>query len=151
MGKGKGGKRDKRIVPNAPAVEKRARVPAQPDPTRSGPSWRFALLDHEGPFGWNNLTERQTTQKIVERLAKFEGMTWTQIMQGTGSHNVALDQLSSDAQRRLRAISLDDVDQLFSLRVEGRPRVWGILDASVLSIIWWDPEHLVCPSNKKNT
>ena len=35
---------------------------------------------------------------------------------------------------------------MHSLRLSGQERVWGILDQGVLSVLWWDPDHAVCPS-----
>jgi hypothetical protein len=51
-----------------------------------------------------------------------------------------------EAQRRLVAIAQDDIDDLFSLHLGGKPRVWGVRDGSVLRLLWWDPEHEICPS-----
>lgn len=45
----------------------------------------------------------------------------------------------------------DDLDQLFSLRLTVRKRVWGIKEGNIFWILWWDPEHEVCKSHKKHT
>jgi len=42
-------------------------------------------------------------------------------------------------------------DALYSLRLSGKLRLWGVRDRSVLQLLWYDPEHQVCPSPLKNT
>ena len=77
-------------------------------------------------------------------------MTWKAI--GTnGSHPVALNDLDKTARDRLAELNLDDIDHLYSLRLSGTERVWGILDRSILKVLWWDPDHQVCPAAKKHT
>ena len=67
------------------------------------------------------------------------------------NHSVEIDKLSSTAQTRLTEIQLDDIDELVSLRLSAKERIWGILEQGVLIILWWDPNHQVCPSNLKHT
>ena len=78
-------------------------------------------------------------------------MTWGEILADGNNHLMAISNLTKDAQDRLEEIGQLDIDQLVSLRVAGKPRVWGILEHSTLKILWWDPEHLVCPSLKRRT
>ena len=66
-------------------------------------------------------------------------------------HLVKVENLSAEAQGYLDRVGLDDVDELVSLRLSGRERVWGILDENILNLLWWVPEHQVCPSLKKHT
>ncbi len=68
-----------------------------------------------------------------------------------GSHLVDVDNLASDAKKRLREIGQDDLDQLYSLRISGKKRIWGIREGYLLWFLWWDPFHSVCPSTKKHT
>ncbi|RKZ46349.1 MAG: hypothetical protein DRR00_24365, partial [Candidatus Parabeggiatoa sp. nov. 3] len=53
--------------------------------------------------------------------------------------------------KRLAEIHQDDIDELFSLRLSGKERLWGILDNHILKILWWDANHDVWPSKKKHT
>lgn len=77
-------------------------------------------------------------------------MTWHAITE-TGSHFIETSALSKPARNRLMEIQQDDVDQVYSLRVTGRRRIFGIRDGGVLRILWWDPDHDVCPAAKKHT
>jgi hypothetical protein len=60
-------------------------------------------------------------------------------------------ELCKTARDRLEDLRLEDIDELVSLRLGGAERVWGIRDGNVMLLLWWDPEHAVCPSLKKHT
>jgi hypothetical protein len=107
-------------------------------------------VDLGGPWCWRTI-DGDGLVEVLGKLKSFESMTWEEIDGPTGSHGVEVGKLSRDAQERLVRIHQDDVDQLFSLRISGRRRVWGIMDEHVFRVLWWDPEHQVCPSAKKHT
>jgi hypothetical protein len=78
-------------------------------------------------------------------------MTWAEIEGKTGSHFVGYSDLCKDAQDRLTALQKDEQAQLFSTRITGEKRLWGFRDIAILRVLWWDPNHSVCPSLKKGT
>jgi hypothetical protein len=80
---------------------------------------------------------------------RLESMTWGEVEGKTGSRFVEVTAIEGDAQRRLVEIGKDEQARLFSLRITGRIRLWGIRDIAILRVLWWDPEHSVCPSLKK--
>lgn len=104
------------------------------------------------PFGWHRL-DGSTLLEIQKKLGHFETMTWFEILVKAKKqyHSVPVTDLTKAARDRLEEIGLDDVDRLISLRLSGQERVWGVLYDHVLSLIWWDPEHQICPSLKKHT
>jgi len=53
--------------------------------------------------------------------------------------------LIPEAQRRLKQKRLGDVEDVVSLRVGKRRRVWGIRYGRTLYLLWWDPDHDICP------
>jgi len=116
------------------------------------PSWRISKIEMIGPYGWRNI-DAETLIYIHGKLANFESMTWNDILikNKKNNHSVEIDKLSSTAKARLTEIQLEDIDELVSLRLSGKQRVWGILDQGVLILLWWDPNHQVCPSNLKHT
>jgi hypothetical protein len=146
-------KRDKRAF--AKDVPKLHKVPFGnvPEVEEKRPVWRFQILDFEGPFGWTRCASVDKLCEVVKKLGEREHMTWTQIesSQSQKSHFVDIDTLSKEARERLAEINQDDVDQVFSLRLSGKERVIGIRDRWILKILWWDPEHGVCPSVLKRT
>lgn len=66
-------------------------------------------------------------------------------------HAITIDKLCKEARQRLEELKLDDLDSLFSLRLDGTLRVFGIRNQNYLRIVWVDQDHEICPSSKKNT
>ena len=122
---------------------------AAPDYAGQFPLWAFRIVDLGGPWCWSALGG-DALRDVLQRMKELESMTWQSIAD-TGSHFIDLPRLSKPARDRLMVIQQDDVDQLYSLRVTGRRRIFGIRDGGVLRILWWDPEHEVCPAPKKHT
>ena len=113
-------------------------------------TWSFLMLDEDGPFSWHLLSEAREYYKILKRKKAFEGMNSNQIRQ-TGSHSVLIEKLSKAARDRIDKLKLDDFEELYSLRMNSTNRVWCIKDGNTMRVLWWDPNHEVCPSLKKNT
>ncbi len=130
--------------------ESRAPRALPASPRARHPVWAFRIVDLGGPWCWS-VIRGAVLAEVLARFRDYESMTWEQIDGRTGSHGVEPWKLSRQAQLRLTEIRQDDASELFSLRVTGRRRVWGILDEHVLRILWWDPEHQVCPSIKQHT
>jgi hypothetical protein len=85
---------------------------------------------------------------VIDGLRPFESMTWGEI-EGSRSHFISRSSIIAAAQKRLREIKQDDVDELFSLRLTGRQRIFGIRDGAILRLLWWDPLHELCPSRPR--
>ncbi len=73
-------------------------------------------------------------------------MTWAEVLGSKHNHNVDIDRLCKAARERLVQLKQHDLDELLSLRLSGAERIWGILSEGVRTIIWWDPDHKICPS-----
>jgi hypothetical protein len=103
-------------------------------------------------YGWHAL-DRPKLLEIQDKLSRFETMTWAEILVvgKKQNHSVKVHRLCKDAQSRLTEIGQADLDQLVSLHLSGLERVWGKLEAGVLTLFWWDPNHEVCPSLLKYT
>jgi hypothetical protein len=116
------------------------------------PCWRVALLEVVEPFGWHKTSPDEVWQ-VRQRLANFESMTWKEILSQGGyrNHFIGRDRLCDDAKGRLVALGQDDIDSVMSLGVTQKGRVFGIMEHNVLKVLWWDPDHLVCPMEKPNT
>lgn len=112
--------------------------------------WSYSLLDEAGPFGWHECQCHEKYYDILKRKKNFEGMTYQELVK-TGSHPIETYLLSKDARDRLETLKLDDFNSLFSLRLTGANRIWCVLDKNIMRVLWWDPEHLVYPVEKKNT
>lgn len=129
--------------------QKKPRFESGSDPGAAFPSWRIGLLELVDPFGWHEIGKVKL-EEVRSKLANFESMTWDTIL-GSNNHAVSLEALCTEARERLKAIRQDDIEELISLRFSGKERIWGIREGSVLKVLWWDPQHLVCPSTKRHT
>lgn len=80
-------------------------------------------------------------------------MTWGEILTegGKRNHLIAVSRLDKPARERLIELKQDDVDEVMSLGLTSKGRILGILENSVLRLLWWDPNHDACPSYKRNT
>lgn len=135
-----------------PKDHKTTRVDKKNDPGRRAsciPSWQFEVLDLNGPWcPKNTLDVSDFWSNVLPKLCAFEGMNWAQI-ESAGSHEVLVQKIIPDARRRLEDIKQSDIHSLFSLRLSGEQRIWGIRFGSVLKMLWWDPKHQICPSARK--
>lgn len=113
-------------------------------------SWSFQMLDMDGPFGWKKVDDYSQTHKILERLKESEGKSQQELMKG-GSHFIKIEKLSLNAQERINALNYDDYERLFSLRLGGRERIFCLQRRGRMNVLWWDPDHQVCPAHKKHT
>jgi len=144
------GKNQKKI-PKAFVHPKETKMPkAQSFPTEScRPEFKADQMDLQGPWGWDHLGSKEL-QEIFSKIFDTQKLTW-QELKGKGSHLVDVKDLIPEAQKRLIEIQKEDTDQLYSLRLSGVRRIWGIKDSNIFWILWWDPSHKVCKSNKKHT
>lgn len=105
-----------------------------------------------GRFGWQAIPNGKV-REIMNKLSAFEKLTWKELLveRNQGHHRVSVDRIIKEAQARLTEMGQDDIDELVSLRLSSRERVWGIFEVGVLRILWWDEDHQICPSIKKHT
>ena len=130
-------------------VNKRPVVPSIDTLLSFHPSWRFAALDIEGQFGWSSV-DRGELEEIRTKLGEYERLTWGEIkiQQADRNHLIGIASMSRAAQARLRQI-LPGVEELFSLRITGKKRIFGIIqDHGAMLLVWWDRHHQVCPTKK---
>ena len=142
-----------------PKLDRSIQVAAEKRPTADSaltvapldykPLWKFEHLDLGGDWGWSK-ADRACLENVLEHLRSYETMTWREIERkttkhGSQSHPIETHRVCKEARDRLCAIKLDDRPELYSLRIGGRPRVWGYRKGRVLHIVWWDPTHSVYP------
>lgn len=138
----------KKIAKHAaePKPEKHAKS-KEPEISGRPLAWRFSGCDIGGPFAWTGLQHGEPFREVIDRLHQFERMNWEDIIR-TGSHPIQVNKCDKAAQDRLVELKQDDLDELMSFRITGRRRVWCIRDNNIMRVLWWDPEHSVCPSLK---
>ncbi len=133
-----------------PNPKRQPRVPADNENSdASYPIWRLHLMDIDGPWHWN--LDAAKLREIRDKLAKFETMRWAEI-NGKRNHFLSAESVSKEAVDRLIELQQDDAqDLLYSLSFSGEERLVGIRCGREFRILWWDPEHQVCPSHLKHT
>lgn len=116
------------------------------------PVWRFTDLDDEGPWTLSGCSHADLPD-IFAKLRTFETMTIGEIFAPGSEHGKTYStaELPRPAQKRLEEIQKDDETAVSRLRFSGQKRFYGILREHVFHVLWWDPEHTVFPSMKKNT
>lgn len=120
-------------------TEKRPR--GVPSPQTGQIEVSFALFDD---VKWcDNYDVGSCFPNVATSIKNYESMKWQDIF--SRDHRVKLSALITAAQRRLVEIRLDDLDELWRLRIDARKRLWGVRVRDIFYILWWDPEHAVCP------
>jgi hypothetical protein len=146
---GEKNKRPKRVAGMKPSAQKKPAALAA-SVERPTITWRFGIFDHDGPWPLHGVLDADH-RELLEKLGTFETMRFDELIGSRGLKYIPIAKLDTKAQRRLEEINRDDVDGLWELHVKGLPRMWGVRDGEVMSFLWWDPKHEVCPSHLRNT
>jgi hypothetical protein len=142
------GRRKGPVAGAKPSARKRP-VAGSHDGDKKTVVWGLDYLDMDGRWGWGRCAQKHLGT-ILAFLRNLERLVHTEAF-GRKHKFVKIDALCPDAQKRLAEIELDDLDGLWELRVSGERRIWGHRVGHVFYPVWWDPEHAVCPSEKKHT
>lgn len=115
-------------------------------------SWRFAHVDHEGPWGFDDI-QPDVLCEILRKLADCESMTLAEL-RNTRRFFKEYDLpggLCRQALDRLTAMRRDDMTKIHRLEFTGTQRLYGFLEGNIFHVVWWDPSHAVYPSSLKHT
>jgi hypothetical protein len=92
-------------------------------------------------------------EELVPKLRNFESVKWKEIeketfgKKGKSKHHwVTVDKIIKEARERLEYLKLDDYQELYSIRLTGKIRIWGIREFNFFRLLWFDEEHEICPS-----
>lgn len=139
-------------------MSKRPKVRREPDPRKRASTggieperrgllaWRFSHADLDGRWGWRNLDSAHLDE-LRRDLAQAERDTRLELERTRRIKAIPVEDVCRDARDRLEGIGLEDEDTLWELRIATthKRRVWGLVRASVFHLLWWDPDHTVCP------
>jgi hypothetical protein len=117
------------------------------------PTWKFESLDLGGPWcPAQRIIKKETALNIISKLRSFESMTWAVIDSkpkshgpGSSSHFIAISKLNNQAKRRLKQLKKDKIEELYSLRLSGTERIFGFFEGRSFHLLWYDPNHEICP------
>jgi hypothetical protein len=133
---------------SSPKLEKRP-VSRRLAPVPESPmSWRFEHLDLEGTWGWKTLQDADS-KSLHRELVALEKFTRRKLQVEDKLIAIPSEDLCDEAQQRLIALKLEEWEELWQLvlRSGGRKkwRAWGRADGTHFYLLWWDPNHTVCP------
>ncbi len=122
------------------------------------PTWAFSKADHDHE-NWGIASNSAHIVDVLKHLGALECLgTWRNVFTATSgrksntrNHAIPVENLDKKARERLIAMNLDDVDELHSIALDNRLRVFGIMLEGVYHVLWIDPEHSICPSAKRYT
>lgn len=131
----------------APIVSKT--VPSR-SPSENPVSWRVGSVETDGPWPWTGLSP-SNADRLRQVLSSIEQYgSWGAAI-GNNFKAIPVSNLTAAALRRLEQKNNEDLSALVQIHLGGKPRAWGIQRGSACHLIWWDPKHEVCPTNKKHT
>lgn len=120
--------------------------------------WRFDMIDRVGKFAFDLRRNDFMHYEVMEKMIAYSNMTWQEIGrqthdQGKSKHHfLPIESLSKEAIDRFEAMQLEEYsDSIFSFSLQNKLRIVGIRENEHFHVLWYDPEHEVCPSKKKHT
>lgn len=135
-------------VKDRPQTSKNPKFTERPEFDKERVLWSFLYFDHFSAWS-ENCSKVDEFCSVAKCMKDYEGRTWSEITtSGWRDHPVSFDRLVPEAQKRLMDLKLDDFDEYFRFRFSSLQRIWGVRKGPVFHVIWWDPEHRVCPSKK---
>ena len=121
------------------------------------PKWAFQRCDFDHSK-WGMACNTHSLTDFFKYLSALECQTWSEILTATSgrkgstrNHYIELPKLVKKAQARAIELNLDEFDELCSIATAGRSRIWGYIKEGIFYIVWFDPEHEICPSMKRHT
>ena len=122
------------------------------------PAWMFDRIDRNGKFAFDVSRKDFDIHLVFDKLLSYSTMTWGEIDRQTHdwgkskNHHLDYQGMSQEAKERIRKMQLEEeIDAIYSLSFENQIRIVGIKDKGIFRIIWYDPEHEIYPSTKRNT
>ena len=103
----------------------------------------------DGPYSWR-MIDPVDLVRAFEFLSQTARRKWGEIITQPGGHHHLIetaDLVRPACDDLLEAIP-GGTDEVMSLRLTGQKRIFGYMEVGVMHILWWDPEHEICPSER---
>jgi len=116
--------------------------------------WSAGSADRDGdwPWGARDWTQSAWDGVILPKLKNFETMMWKEIEASTtdnghkSHHDMPTERICEDAQCRLIELNHEEED-IYRFRLGNKRRLWGFRIVNEFSILWYDPEHRIYPTD----
>jgi hypothetical protein len=109
--------------------------------------WRATdeYIDYDDDeWGWGQATIQDFFQKILPRLQEYENWTWSEIFKRKSCHYWDINDIPTKARNKLKK-KYPQHDTFHQIDVEQPCRLLGWRDRHTLFLIWYDPNHTICP------
>ncbi len=120
--------------------------------------WLFDKIDRSGSYAFDVNREDFDHKEVLTKMINYSSMTWGEVKRQTHDdgrskhHFLAPGSLSKEAAERLKARDLEEFsDYIFSFALQNKIRIVGIRNAEKFHVLWYDPDHKICPSKKGHT
>jgi hypothetical protein len=113
-------------------------------------AWRINRLQMVDPYGFHTLSSAEACY-IQTKLAEFERKTWNEIftIEKHWNHALSVSQFKCPKARKWMRENMPDQNELWTLRLSGAERIWGVFSEGVYLVVFWDPKHLIWETDKK--
>ncbi len=107
-------------------------------------AWRISKIQMTAPYGWHVMTAQEVAQ-VKQKLETFEKSTWKELFVDNKhrNHRISAADLKCPIARKWMKDNMPDQDYLWTLRLSGAERIWGILSQDAYQIVFWDPDNLI--------
>jgi hypothetical protein len=92
-------------------------------------------------------------QYLFPKFKEIETKKWSELEKETfgrhgksKNHWVDVNAIIKPAQDRLGELNMDDHERIYSMRLTGTQRIWGIRLQNYFRLLWFDFNHQICPS-----
>ena len=120
--------------------------------------WMFDKIDRSGNYAFDVNRADFDHKEVFGKMADYSSMTWGEVKRQTHddgkskNHFPAPGSLSKEAVERLTAKDLEEFsDYIFSFALQNKIRIVGIRNGEKFHVLWYDPDHEICPSKKRHT
>lgn len=114
---------------------------------------QFGRFDIGGPWCLTSIT-REDHAALLARIRSIERMTVLEAFNNgeePGKDYEVGRIPNTQALSRLRELEYDDETRISRLRISGPGRLYGFRRGDRFYALWWDPEHTIWPSVRRNT
>jgi hypothetical protein len=107
-------------------------------------AWRINRMQLMDPYSWRKLPPDKI-EYLHKKLSEFEQRTWNEIFvdDKRRNHPLPVLELKCPLARKWMAEHMPGEDQLWTLRLSGAERIWGIFREGVYQVVFWDPNHII--------
>jgi hypothetical protein len=115
--------------------------------------FRFDMVDHEAEWSLLDI-DRSSHMELLKFIKDVETMTVGECEKpGDDRYKTYKDLSGCPNSKVLERLveEFEGLDYVSRFRLTGKKRLYGLLTGHEFHVLWWDPEHLVWPSQLKNT